>query len=117
RAGWRPAITSSKATPPRIGSPLGWPVHDAAHALDQQIVAGAMPVGAVLPEAGDRAIDVARVVFRQAGVVEPELGETSGLEILDHYVGAPGELVHDAAAVLGLEIGGDRPLAAIAGMV
>ena len=76
-----------------------------------------MRVGAVLPEAGDRAIDEARVVLRQALVVEAEFGEPAGLEVLDHDIGARRELVHDALAVFGLEVDRDRALAAIARMI
>ena len=36
-------------------------VHDAAHALDHEVVAGARRIGPVLAEAGDRAIDEARI--------------------------------------------------------
>ena len=55
--------------------------------------------------------------FDEARVVEAELGEPAGLEILDHDVGARRELAHDAPAVLGLEVDRDRALAAIAGMI
>ena len=40
---------------------LAGQVHDPAHALDDEVVAGARRVGAVLAEAGDRAIDQPRV--------------------------------------------------------
>ena len=91
-------------------------IHEAAHALRHQIVAGALGVGAVLAEAGHRAIDQPRVFRRQALVVEAELGEPADLEILDQHVRALGQLVHDAAAFLVLEVGFDRTLAAVGGM-
>ncbi len=72
-------------------------VHHPAHALDDEVVAGARRVGAVVAEAGDRAIDEARIERLQAGVVEPVLGEPAGLEILDQHVGARGEPAHDLA--------------------
>ena len=91
-------------------------IHDAAHALRHQIVAGARGIGSVLAEAGDRAIDQARIVLAQARLVEPELGEPADLEVLDQHIGARGELFDDAAAFLALEIKLDRALAAIGGM-
>ena len=45
----------------RLAVGLAGQVHDAAHALDDEVVAGAVGVGAVLAEAGDRAVDQPRV--------------------------------------------------------
>src|SRR5262249_20151580 len=41
---------------------------------------------------------------------------SADLEILDQYVGSRGELAHDAAALLGLEINLDRTFAPIGGV-
>ena len=41
-------------------------IHDAAHALNQEIIAGLAGAGAVLTKAGDRGIDQTRVELRQA---------------------------------------------------
>src|SRR3982075_1199072 len=92
-------------------------IHDPAHALDQEVVTGARRVGAVLAEAGDRAIDQPRIVGREALVVEPEFGEPADLEILDQDVGARRQLAHDALAIVGFEVELDRALAAIGRMV
>ena len=51
--------------PGRLAVRIAGDVHDAAHALHQQVVAGAGLVGAVLAEAGDRAIDQPRVSFER----------------------------------------------------
>ena len=106
---------SATGTPARCGSPSGvaGEVHDAAHALRHQVVAGARGIGAGLAEAGDRAIDQAGVFLAQAGIIETELGKPADLEILDQHVRARRELAHDAAPFLALEIELDRALAAI----
>ena len=44
----------------RLAVGLAGQVHDPAHALDHEVIAGAGGIGAVLAEAGDRAIDEAR---------------------------------------------------------
>ena len=101
--------------------------HHPAHRLDDEIVAGAVGVGPVLPEAGDRRIDQARIGGAEAGGVEAELVEAADLEILDHDIGLPGQLADQRrafgpgevdrrgllAAVGAEEIGGD-PLVALA---
>src|SRR5262249_43089327 len=81
-----------------------------------EVVAGARRVGAALAEAGDRAIDQARVLLAQACVIEAELGEPADLEILDQHVRAGGELLDDAPAGFALEIDLDRALAAVSGV-
>src|SRR3546814_6554911 len=58
-------------------------VHDPAHTLDHEIVAGAGGIGAVLAETGDRAIDETRVQRRKARIVEPVFLEPADLTILD----------------------------------
>ena len=92
---------SDTGTPARVGSPVGGPgqIHEAAHALRHQVVAGARRVGPVLPEAGHRAVDQARAFLAQARVVEPEFREPADLEILDQHVGSGRELAHDPLAV------------------
>ena len=85
---------SAIGTPARVRLAVGraGQVHEAAHALRHQVVAGARRIGAGLAEAGDRAVDQARVVAREARIVEAELGEPADLEVLDQHVGARGEL-------------------------
>src|ERR1039458_6338996 len=67
----------------RLALRLAGYVHQAAHPLDDVVVAGPLGVGAVLTEAGDRAIDEARIGHTQAAGVKAELVEAADLEILD----------------------------------
>ena len=60
--------------------------HQPAHALDDVVVAGAVAVGAGLAEAGDRAVDQARVGCAQRCVVEPVARQVADLEVLDQHV-------------------------------
>ena len=91
-------------------------IHHAAHALRHQIVAGALGVGAVLAEAGHRAIDQTRIFRRQALVVEAELGEPADLEILDQHVRALASLRTMRRPSSLSKSSFDRALAAVGGM-
>ena len=62
--------------------------HQAAHALHGVVVAGAVAVGAGLAEAGDRAVDEARVEGEQAGRVQAVARHVADLEVLDEHVAA-----------------------------
>ena len=75
-----------------------------------------MRIGAVLAEAGDRAIDEPRIDRAQAFVVEAVALQPADLEVLDQHVGVRREPPDERAPFLRLEIGGDRALAAIAGV-
>jgi hypothetical protein len=79
-------------------------IHDAAHALRHQVVAGAFGVGAILAEPGDRAVDQARTFWRETFVIEAEPGEPADLEVLDQHVRSRGKLAHDAPALVALEV-------------
>src|SRR6185312_11987075 len=50
---------------------LAGDAHEAAQPLDHEVVAGPLAIGAVLAEAGDRAVDEAGVVARERLVIEP----------------------------------------------
>ena len=65
--------------------------HDAAHALDHEIVAGPPRIGSALAEACDRAIDQPGVDSTQALIIEPVFLQAADLEILHDDVGLPGE--------------------------
>ena len=107
-------VGEGDAEPRRLAVGVTSDVHDAAHALHQQVVARARLVRPVLAEAGDRAIDQPRVLLRQALVVEAVLLEPAELEVLDQHVGFGRELPDDALAVRRLEIDRDGALPAIA---
>src|SRR5947208_13275840 len=66
----------------RLAGRVAGQVHDAAHALDHEIVAGAARIGAILPETGNRASHDAWIDSRQAGVIEAVFLEAADLEIL-----------------------------------
>ena len=72
--------------------------HQPAHALDDVIIAGAVGIGPVLAEAGDRREDQPRIGRAQRLGVEPELVQPPDLEILDHDVGFVGQLAHQRRA-------------------
>ena len=87
--------------------------HQAAHALDRVVVAGAVAVGPGLAEAGDRAVDEARVQRAAARRVEAVAGHVADLEVLDEDVGLRG---HPADQRLALGVGDvdrDRALVAV----
>src|SRR5262249_61449607 len=104
--GGAPGEAGAAGPPGRGGLPGGAPGRALAPAdtLGHEIVAGARGVRAGLAEAGDRAIDQARIVLAQAGVVEAELGKPPDLEILDQHLRACRQLLDDAPSVLALAI-------------
>ncbi len=93
---------------------LAGDAHDSRHALNEEVVAGALGVRAGLAEAGHRAVDEPRIERLQALVVEPELLQTADLEILKEHIGARREPAHDLAPPVGGEISDNRAFAAIA---
>src|ERR1019366_6293470 len=58
-----------------------------AHALRDLIEAGALVIGAILAEAGDAAVDDARIDLVQALVIDAEPRFHIGAEVFDHDVG------------------------------
>ena len=69
--------------------------HQPAHALRDLIEARTLVIGAILAEAGDAAIDDARVDLAYALIVDAELALDVGPEILDHHIGPFGEAHED----------------------
>ena len=92
---------------------LAGDAHHAAHALDHEVVAGALAVRPGLAEAGDRAVDEARIDRLQVVVAEAVAREVADLVVLDQHVALRGELAHDRLALRLREIDGDRLLAAV----
>src|SRR5690606_19761631 len=60
--------------------------HEAADALDDKIVARARCVGTILTEAGDRAVDEARVDGLQALIIETLFLQTAKLEVFEQDI-------------------------------
>ena len=89
--------------------------HQPAHALDHEVVAGALGVRAGLAEAGDRAVDQARIGLRQALVVEAVFLQPADLVVLDQNVGLLRQLDDERAAPLACDVDGDRLLAPVGG--
>ena len=95
---------------------LAGQVHDAAHRLDDEIVAGPVRLGTVLAESGDRGVDHPRIAGGDCRVVEAVLHQTAALEVLDHHVGA-GRQPSRQREIAGLaEVERDAALAPVAGM-
>ena len=87
--------------------------HQPAHALRDLIEARPLVVGAVLAEAGDAAIDDARVDLAQALIVDAELCLHVGTKILDHDVGLLGEPLEHFEALGVLQVQRHGPLVAV----
>ena len=97
------------------GRPVGRArhVHDPAHRLGEQVVAGDARRGALGAERADRAVDDAGVLGHDRGVVETERGHEPGSEVLHEYVGAQGELARHGEVVGVGEVEGDALLVAV----
>jgi hypothetical protein len=66
--------------------------HQAAHALDHEIITGAVRVRPVLAESGNRSDDQLRFRRAQCLGIESELLEAADLEIFDHDIALPRQL-------------------------
>ena len=99
-----PVNRSTTATPTRSGPPPGSTVgqardaHHPAHALDDEVVARAIGVRPVLPEAGDRGDDQRGIGRAKSFRVEAELLQPADLEVLDDDVALLGEPAHQRGA-------------------
>ena len=84
-----PAVRSATGMPTRIGPCAGraGDRHQSAHALRDLVEARPLVIGAVLAEAGDAAIDEARIDPAQRVVIDAEPRLDVGAEVLDHHVG------------------------------
>ena len=82
-----PASRSPIAMPARVGCSSAGDAHQARHALRDLIEAGPLGVGAVGAEAGDVAVDQARIARAQRVGAEPELRHHRRAEVLDDDVG------------------------------
>src|SRR5690606_35272330 len=78
--------------------------HQAAHALDHEIVARSAGIRTSLTEARDRAIHDARVDRLDAVVIEPVFAQPPNLEVLDEDVALARERTHGFRAFLGGDV-------------
>ena len=87
--------------------------HQPAHALRDLIEAGALVIGAILAEAGDAAIDDARIDLAHALVIDAELGLHVGAEILDDDIGLLRQAPEHLEALWILQVERHRALVAV----
>src|SRR5262249_27306370 len=92
---------------------LAGDAHEATHALEDEVVAGALGEGAVLPEAGDRAVDDERIELSDLIVTEAIPREITNLVVLDEDVAFRCQRSHDFLSGWLREVDGDRFLAAV----
>ena len=88
--------------------------HQAGHGLDHEVVAGQV-LAPGRAETADRGVDDGRVDGADRVVVEAELGEPAGLEVLHEDVRAPGELLRQREVALLAQVQRHRPLVAVDG--
>src|SRR5206468_8113055 len=77
---------------------LAGDAHEATHALEDEVVAGAVRARAGLAEPGDRAVDDARIDSPQILVGEPVFCEAADLVVLEQHVALRRELARDTLA-------------------
>ena len=87
--------------------------HQAAHRLQDRVVAGARRVRPGLAEAGHRAIDDAGVDRLDRFIIQPVALEIADLVVLHHHVAGFGELADDVLPFRRRDIDGDRFLVAV----
>ena len=87
--------------------------HQAAHRLQDRVVAGARRVRPGLAEAGHRAIDDAGVDGLDRFIIQPVALEIADLVVLHHHVAGFGELADDVLPFRRRDIDGDRFLVAV----
>ena len=76
-------------------------------------LAGALVIGAILPEARDTAVDDAGIDPAQALIVDAELRLDVGAEVLDHDVGLLGQALEGLKSPGILQVERHRPLVAV----
>src|SRR6185369_10859183 len=91
--------------------------HQAAHALHDEVIAGAVRVRTRLPEAGDRAVDHLRIRRGEARVVEAVALEVAHLEVLGDDVALRGQLAGERLALGLRDVERHGSLAAVGGEI
>ncbi|MNJ55914.1 hypothetical protein D3C77_514340 [compost metagenome] len=87
--------------------------HQPTQALDHEVVARTLGIWPGLAEAGNRAIDKARVDCLQAFIVQAVGSQAAYLEVLDDHIGLRRQLAHQALAFRLSEVDGHRALVAV----
>jgi len=91
--------------------------HQPAQALHRVVVTGAVPVGAGLAEAGDRAEHQPRIERQQCRRVQTVAGQVADLVVLDHHVRATGQFPDQVLALGTGDVDADRALVAVRAQV
>ena len=86
-----PASTSPMAMPTRVGCSVPVTLIRPGHALRDLVEPGSLRIRPGGAEAGDVAVDQARIARPATRRAEPELGHDGGAKVLDHHVGAVGQ--------------------------
>ncbi|GIW11376.1 MAG: hypothetical protein KatS3mg061_2433 [Dehalococcoidia bacterium] len=86
---------------------------DPAQGVGHPGVEGAVGLGALMPEAGDRTVDQGGIAFSKHRVAEPEALHHPRPEVLHHHIRERGQRERDGAAGGMLEVQRDRPLAVV----
>ena len=113
----RGQVGDGKAGFHRRAVALAGQAHDAAHGLEDGVVALAMRQRSALPEAGAGHVDDALVEGADRRVVEAVAPQRADRKILQKDVRSAGEVADDALAFGTAQIDRDRLLAAVAGEV
>ena len=86
---------------------------EAADALGHDVEPWPVAVGPGLAESTDGAVKDVLADLPHGVVVDAEASGDAGAEVLDHEVSAGAQFEEELAAALGLQVKGDRPLAAV----
>ncbi|MNN06385.1 hypothetical protein D3C81_1191750 [compost metagenome] len=87
--------------------------HQPGFALDHQVIAGTLGLGAAAVVAGNRAVDQPGLDGLELFVAQAQLLGAAGLEVVDDHVELRQQVVDDLHAFLALQVQRDRPLVAV----
>ena len=113
--GVEPGDHVDKGHPNLGGRPIGraGDVHESAHCLNHQVVAGKRRGRTGAGERLDRQVDERWIRFAELGGPEAAFGHVSRAKILGHHIGGGTHLSGDCQIVLGVEVEGHALLVAI----
>ena len=92
---------------------LSGDAHQPAHALDHEIISGAVRIRPVLAESGDRAIDELRIDSAKRFIVESVFRQTADLEILHEDIAFGGKAAQDRCTLWRGDVDSERALVAV----